>query len=126
MLTKFLLFASLTCSLLSPNYSGHKSSQTPTQVEIREQQNTGQGPRTPVTIPLSACVISNTIYLTFSADLGDIDIVLEEASEGVILQTSVASSSLSAIIPFSGAPGEYYITFTLPSGSVYEGRFDIA
>ncbi|MBO4455730.1 MAG: DUF3244 domain-containing protein [Bacteroidales bacterium] len=125
MLTKLLLIASLTCSLLSPDYCGHKSNQTPTQVEIREQQGTGQGPRSSVSIPISACVISSTIYLTFSVDIGDIDVILEEASEGIILQTSVDTSTLSAIIPFNAAPGEYCITFTLPSGSVYQGNFDI-
>lgn len=82
-------------------------------------------PRSPSVVPITACVIYNTIYLSFDSNLGCVDVVLEEAFEGIILQTSVDTSTLSAIIPFNAAPGEYLITFTLPSGSVYQGTFDI-
>ena len=98
--------------------------QEPTVVVI-VNSDIGNGPRSQSSVPITACVISDTIYLSFSSDLGEVDVVLEESSEGVILQTSVDSSTLSAIIPFSGAPGEYYITITLPSGAVYEGQFEI-
>ena len=93
-------------------------------VPLLEQLPTGeQKPRSPSVAPIACCVISDTIYLSFDSNLGVISVVLEEASEGIILQTPIDTSSLSAVIPFSGDPGEYCITITLPSGNVYEGRF---
>ena len=65
------------------------------------------------------------IYLTFSSNLGYVNVSLEEAYSGLILQTVVDSSTLSAILPFSGDPGEYSITFSLSSGVEYEGSFVI-
>ena len=97
--------------------------QTPTEIPIRQGENVNGGPRMPAMVPIRACVFGDTIYLSFSADLGDVDVVLCEESEGVVLQTSVDSSALSADLPFSGDAGEYTITFTLTNGVVYEGLF---
>jgi hypothetical protein len=63
--------------------------------------------------------------VVFSENLGEIDVTLEEAYEGIILQTSIETASLSAVIPFAGGPGDYTITFSLPSGKVYYGEFHL-
>lgn len=118
----FLVFAMLLTLASVPSFS---TTQTPAEIPLREVINPDGRPRGSSPIPIVAALISNTIYLTFEANLGEIDVVLEESSEGIILQTSVDTSTLSAIIPFNAAPGEYCITFTLPSGSVYEGCFEI-
>ena len=101
------------------------NAQTPTEIPIRQGENVNGGPRMPAMVPIRACVFGDTIYLSFSADLGDVDVELCEESEGVVLQTSVDSSYLSATLPFSGDAGEYTISFTLASGAVYEGMFSI-
>ena len=84
-----------------------------------------QIPRSLSQVPITCYVVSNTIYLNFSNDIGEVDVTLEEASQGIILQTSVDSSELTAIIPFGGAAGDYTITFTLPTGVLYIGGFSI-
>ena len=95
-------------------------------VTLIEQPPTDElTPRTSSVVPITCCVITDTIYLSFDSNLGVINVVLEEESEGIILQTPIDTSSLSAIIPFSGTSGEYYITFTLPTGTIYEGQFEI-
>jgi hypothetical protein len=125
MIAKLLLLFALVCSVHAQTSTQFPSKQTPTEIEIKDQQNTGQGPRSSSQIPITAYVISNTIYITFSNDLGDVDVTLEEASQGIILQTSVDSSELSAILPFGGAAGEYTISFSFPTGALYIGVFSI-
>lgn len=97
--------------------------QTPTEIPIHQGENVNGGPRMPAMVPIRACVFGDTIYLSFSADLGDVDVELSKESEGVVLQTSVDSSNLYATLPFSGDAGEYTITFSLTNGAVYEGSF---
>ena len=92
---------------------------------VRGGGTIGDGPRGPVEIPIQGVVFGGSIYLTFSSNLGYVDVSLEEAYSGLILQTVVDSSTLSAILPFSGDPGEYSITFSLSSGVEYEGSFVI-
>ncbi len=76
-------------------------------------------------VPIGGSVSEGIIYLSFSDNLGVIAVELSESVNGLILQTVVDSSYLSAAIPFVGAPGEYYITFTLTSGAEYIGTFVI-
>ena len=116
-----LLMAALLC------FAAMSKAQDFIEVTLIEQLPDAeeQKPRSLSQVPITCYVVSNTIYLNFSNDLGEVDVTLEEASQGIILQTSVDSSEFSAIIPFSGAVGEYTISFSLPSGALYIGGFSI-
>ena len=59
--------------------------------------------------------------VSFISDLGNVSVVLSEASEGTIYQAIVDSSDILAAIPFSGNAGNYTITFNLSSGVRYSG-----
>jgi len=118
----FLRF--VLCIALSIPWCTYGLAQVPDEIVIHTKTPpSGSHPHSPAMVPIRACVFGDTIYLSFSADLGDVDVVLSEESAGVVLQTTVDSSYLSATLPFSGDAGEYTITFTLTTGAVYEGSF---
>ena len=83
--------------------------------------------RNPGIVPISCSVDLNAfcLFVTFSYDLGDVDIVLENQTTGEYSLTSVDSATGGAIIPFSGSSGTWIIIFTLASGDVFEGEFDL-
>jgi hypothetical protein len=83
------------------------------------------GPRTPTQPPIQGVVYGGTIYLGFASDFGTVDVVIDEDMSGLILHTVVDSSNLSAAIPFSEDEGDFRITFTLSSGTVYYGEFEL-
>ena len=121
------MFTSLFLSLLlyasSPTFSHAQHHQTPTIIEIKD--GLGNGPRSSASIPIRGMLLGGTIYLSFSSNLGEVEVSVSEAAEGLIMSTVVDSSTLSAILPFSGSPGEYSITFSLSSGDEYDGSFVI-
>lgn len=92
---------------------------------ITQGDNQGGGPRQLTQIPISAYYAGDVVYVTFVDDIGLVDITIEEVSNGVILQTSVNSSTLSAILPLNVSSGEFYIYFVLSTGAEYEGYFII-
>lgn len=106
-------------------YAQENGNQTPTTIVITTNDPFGQGPRTPVIIPISGYVYDNVINLFFSNDLGDVSIRLEDSLGCTILSTTVDSSDGSESIPFSGAPDTYTIYFTLEDNTSYIGRFEI-
>lgn len=57
----------------------------PGWIEIGE--GGGEIPRMPSIIPIRGFYWGNTIYLSFSEDLGDVDVTLEEYYDGLILHT---------------------------------------
>ena len=111
-------------------YFGQETSLFPTkdypvEVVIKGDPNIGNGPRSPMIVPVQAVVYESSIVLTFTDNLGNVEVSVEEAFGGLLLHTFVNSSTLGAVLPFSGGTGEYSITFTLPSGVVYNGSFVI-
>ena len=100
-------------------------SQTPVVIIVTTSGDYGGGPRIPAQIPIQGMVMGNTIYLVFQCDLGDIDVELYKDGSGLVWQTSVDSSELSAMLPFNGSSGDYTLTFTMSGGAVYEGSFSI-
>lgn len=79
----------------------------------------------PGAFPISGFVINDTIYIQFSENLGDVTVSLSEATTGQLLSTVIDSSDGYAVIPFSGDPGCYSLTFNLENGASYIGRFEI-
>ncbi|MBO7604453.1 MAG: DUF3244 domain-containing protein [Bacteroidales bacterium] len=103
--------------------AGTLQSDGPITINVKVGDGGYEGPRMPALIPIQGLVHSDTIYLSFSFDLGDVDVILEEATSGTVLHTVVDASSLYATIPFSGDAGDYTITFTLENGAEYVGSF---
>ena len=118
-----LILTALVVSLNVFCFGYDSSAQEPAIIVIINS-DIGNGPRSLEAVPINGCVVSDTIYLAFASDLGEIEVILEESVQGVLLETSVNTSNLSAVIPFSGVAGEYHISFILQSGIVFEGRFD--
>jgi hypothetical protein len=58
-------------------------------------------------------VTDTIIILYFSSNLGEIEVEV------------IDTQFLPAIVPISGGPGHYIITFSLPSGQQYQGEFDV-
>ncbi len=101
------------------------NTQTPAEIIVIIPDAPGSIPRVPAQIPIQGMVLGNTIYLAFQCDLGDIDVELYKDGSGLVWQTSVDSSELSAMLPFNGSSGDYTLTFTMSGGAVYEGSFSI-
>lgn len=83
-------------------------------------------PRSPAVVPISAIYESmlSTVFLTFTSNLGEIEVEVMNTTNGYYDSGSI-QTPLYAIIPISGGPGHYIILFTLPSGQQYKGEFDI-
>ena len=81
-------------------------------------------PRMPVEVPISAMVNGNTVYVTFTGDLGDVDYELVNLSTAETVSDQVEGTGL-VLIPFSGDAGTYTLTFTLESGMQIYGEFSL-
>ncbi len=81
--------------------------------------------RSPIQIPLSCLLLTDSIVVTFIYDLGTMFIELENQSLGEYNQSCVNALAGPMILPISGTPGHWLIRFTLPSGVQYYGEFDI-
>ena len=96
-------------------------------IPVRSIRQGGEILRSPAQIPLMCAVDTDIpcIFVSFLDDLGDVDIVLENQTTGEYSLTSVDSATGGAIIPFSGSSGTWIIIFTLVSGDVFEGEFEL-
>ena len=84
-------------------------------------------PRSPELVPISASYDSffGAVILSFSSNLGEIEVEVLNTTNGYYDSGHIQTWPLSAIIPISGGPGHYIITFTLPSWQQYQGEFDV-
>lgn len=84
-------------------------------------------PKAPAVVPISASYesILTSVILAFSYDLGEIEVEVLNTISGFFNSGFIDTQFLSAVIPISGGPGHYIITFTLLSGQQYCGEFDI-
>lgn len=84
-------------------------------------------PRSPSIVPISASYESqfNSVILTFNQNLGEIEVEILNTFTGFYDSGFIYTQFQSAIIPITGGPGHYIITFTLPSGQQYQGEFDV-
>ena len=84
-------------------------------------------PRTPSMVPISATYNSmmSSILLYFESNLGEIEVEVLNTYTGYYDSGYINTLFLSAVIPITGGPGHYIITFTLPSGQQYQGELDI-
>ena len=101
------------------------SLQSPTEIPITEHGQNGNGPRQQTTIPIRASYFGGTVFVSFLQNLGDVEITVEEQSNGIILQTTVDSSTLSVALPLNMTAGNFCISFLLESGAEYSGQFSL-
>jgi hypothetical protein len=80
--------------------------------------------RAPGSIPISAMVEGNTVYVAFTGNLGDVDYELVNFDTLEVVSDQVEGTGL-VLIPFSGDSGSYAITFTIESGAQFYGEFDL-
>ena len=84
-------------------------------------------PRSPEVIPVSASYESllSTVFLTFSCNLGEIEVEVMNTTTGGYDSGIIDTQYLSDSIPITMGSGHYIILFTLPSGRRYIGEFDV-
>ena len=84
-------------------------------------------PRSPALVPISASYepLLSSIILSFTSNLGVIEVDVLNTTTGGYDCCFIDTQFLSAIIPILLGPGHYIITFTLPSGRRYQGEFDV-
>ena len=94
---------------------------------IGDQGGDGHGVRLPVQIPISASyeALLSTLFLTFTSNLGEIEVEVMNTTTGGYDSVTIDTQFLSATVPITMGPGHYIILFTLPSGQRYKGEFDI-
>lgn len=119
-----LLFVSVQTPLVAKN-----AAVVDTAIVIEPLPGTipGNGPKAPVQVPIYAYFNSmlSSVLLTFSSNLGEIEIEVMNTTTGGYDSGVVDSQFLSAVIPITGGSGHYLIIFTLPSGRKYGGEFDV-
>ncbi len=87
----------------------------------------GGRPRSPALVPISAIYESllSTVILTFTANLGEIEVEITNTTTGGYDSGIIDTQYLSDSIPITMGSGHYIILFTLPSGRRYIGEFDV-
>ncbi len=121
---KRLLFTSF-CLLLLLQITAFSSPQTPEHIPIIDMETHEDQPRGLNEIPIRAYYLSGTVIVSFLQDLGNVEITIDEESNGTIFQTVVDSSTLSAFLPLNMSSGVFSIYFTTSSGAEYYGQFSV-
>ena len=84
-------------------------------------------PRSSALVPISASyeAMLSTLFLTFTSNLGEIEVEVLNTTSGGYDYGTVDTQFLYATVPITMGPGHYLILFTLPSGRQYKGEFDL-
>ena len=84
-------------------------------------------PRSPSVVPINASYESmiSSVILTFSYNLGEIEVEVMNTTSGGYDSGTVDTQFFYATVPITMGPGHYLILFTLPSGQRYKGELDI-
>jgi len=87
----------------------------------------GGRPRSEVFVPISASYDSmlSSVILSFTSNLGEIEVEVVNTTTGGYVSGMVDTSFLSATVPITFGSGHYILLFTLPSGQRYRGEFDV-
>ena len=96
-------------------------------IPIRSSNPDGLIFRSPVEEPILCSVDTDALYISvsFLLDLGYVTIEVENTTTGEYASSVVNSALLYSILPFTGSSGNWRITFTLSSGDIYVGEFEI-
>ena len=100
------------------------------EIPLHQTHDSGPGHdiRSLIQLPIEChyfCIM-NTIVTTVWSDLGDVVLTVTNCSTGSVWYDSFDSAlEPQTILPISGDPGVYEITYITESGNVYEGTFII-
>ena len=129
-MNKLLIFLSAFLIMLVPFQeirADGGDDQTP--INIGDGGSNGQGPvfHAPALIPITGYYSStlSTIVVNYQFDLGSIVIEIENQTTGEYSLSVVNALAGPMLLPISGTVGQWQITFTLSSGTVYYGVFII-
>lgn len=125
---RFLLFAAALL-LTIPFNALRADGDEPVEIIIGDGGSMEGGPthHAPSLIPMS-CYYSaalSSILVNYQFDLGATVIEIENPTTGEYSQTLVNALAGPMVLPISGTAGQWTITFTLSSGTVYCGEFAI-
>ena len=125
---RFLLFAAALL-LTIPFNALRADGDEPVEIIIGDGGSMEGGPthHAPSLIPMS-CYYSaalSSILVNYQFDLGATVIEIENPTTGEYSQTLVNALAGPMVLPISGTSGQWTITFTLASGTVYCGEFAI-
>ncbi len=125
---RFLLFAAALL-LTIPFNALRADGDEPVEIIIGDGGSMEGGPthHAPSLIPMS-CYYSpvlSSILVNYQIDLGSVTIEIENLTTGEYGQTLVNALAGPMVLPISGTAGQWTITFTLASGTVYCGEFAI-
>lgn len=87
---------------------------------------TGHTHRNPDYVPMLAYydAFTASVCVTFLENLGDIDILIENAISGDYEEYHVNTNLGTAFLPINGSEGLYRILFSLANGVEYQGIFE--
>lgn len=127
---KKLLFVLFLIFFTSPFLHAQTGGDEPVIIIIgSEGDGNGGGPikRAPALIPIQAAYYPSlcALLVNFIYDLGQVAVEIENQTTGESIQSTI--NATQGVHPFSlpNIAGDYMITFTLPSGRVYSGAFEI-
>lgn len=123
---KIALILSILCMAAIGSWSGNNSPQIPIQV-LQAGQETGINDRGLANVPICAYYeeFLSSVCLTFSQNLGDLDITITNLTDGTYADYEVDSSLGSAILPMSGNTGIYNVLIVTAGGIQYGGEFEV-
>lgn len=123
------LFAVLTaaflfCSFVSL-YAGDRDK--PITIRPAKEHKVNKSNRAPALVPIEAYYDSFTssVFISFTKNIGDADVVVFNSNNGEIVETTVNAYYAPDVISVSGAEGHYTLYITLSSGAEYCGEFEI-
>lgn len=125
---RFLLFAAVLL-LTIPGNVVRAGIDDPLEIIIGDGGSMEGGPthHAPALIPISCYYLPalSSILVNYQFDLGSVSIVSENHTTGEFSQTLHNSLVGPMAFHIPGTAGHWTITFTLSSGTVYYGEFDI-
>jgi hypothetical protein len=126
----FFFFALLLLFLVAPYPSWAMKAAGDTVIVIEPYPGSNpdpERPRMPTTVPISASyeTMLSTLFMTFTSNLGEIEVEVMNTTTGGYDSVTIDTQFLSAAVPITMGSGHYLTLFTLPSGQRYKGEFDI-
>ena len=98
------------------------------EIPLKPVKNYYDNNRSLTQYPIECCYMGmmNLIQTTVSSDLGEVTLEVINTSTGEISYDSFDSGvTPQTLLPISGDPGHYSITYTTESGDIYEGSLTL-
>lgn len=123
---KIILLFSFLCLVAVSTWSAEDVQSIPITV-IDNSIETSQTHRTPIDIPVMVYYdsIVTSINVQFLRDIGNVEIIITNMSNGSFRKYDVESNARIILLPITGDAGVYRVEFLLVSGLGYEGEFEI-